>query len=84
MTLFTVKKKLTGDRPVMGVYTNILRQVNAKCKKDLYHISFKQDIMNMHPMVIGVDVVNAGRKSIVGMTATYTQSLTQHLGRIEY
>ena len=35
-------------------------------------------------MVVGVDVVNAGRNSIVGMTATYTQNLTQHLGKIEY
>ena len=35
-------------------------------------------------MIVGVDVVNAGRSSIVGMTATYTQNLTQHLGRIEY
>jgi hypothetical protein len=43
---------------------------------DLYRISFNKNVMNLNPMIVGVDVVNAGRLSIVGMTATYTNSLT--------
>jgi hypothetical protein len=29
-------------------------------------------------MIVGIDVVNEGRLSIVGMTATYTNCLMQH------
>jgi hypothetical protein len=35
-------------------------------------------------MIVGIDVVNEGRLSIVGMTATYTNCLTQHFSRAEY
>lgn len=33
-------------------------------------------------MCVGVDVVKAGRKSLIGMTASYSRYLTQHLCRV--
>jgi hypothetical protein len=33
-------------------------------------------------MVIGIDVVNAGRRAIIGMTASYTQHFTQHYSQV--
>jgi len=29
-------------------------------------------------MVVGVDIVNAGRRAIIGLTASYSQHFTQH------
>jgi len=54
--------------------------MNAKVKLDLYRIK----IPLPNAMVVGVDVVNEGRKSIIGLTASYTKSLTQYYSKIEY
>jgi len=35
-------------------------------------------------MVVGVDVVNAGRKTIVGLTASYSNHMTQHYSQIVF
>jgi len=35
-------------------------------------------------MVIGVDVVNAGRRAIIGMTASYSKHMTQHYSQVVY
>lgn len=72
LRLDTVHKPIT-------VYSNLLKQMNAKLKQDLYHINIEKDFANS--MVIGVDVCHAGRNSIVGLTATYTPHLTQHFCR---
>lgn len=55
-----------GDK--IGVYSNILKQINAKVRKDLYKIS----IPLKKTMVVGVDVVNEGSRSIVAMTSSYS------------
>lgn len=34
-------------------------------------------------MVVGVDVVNAGRRAIIGLTASYSQHFTQHYSQVE-
>ena len=34
-------------------------------------------------MVVGFDVVNAGRDAIIGMTASYSQALTQHYTQVK-
>lgn len=68
----------------MGVITNILRQMNAKAKLDLYRLDIQDKIENLNPMVVGVDVVNKGRQSIIGLAATYTKTLTQHFSKIAY
>ena len=33
-------------------------------------------------MVVGVDIVNAGRRAIIGLTASYTQHFTQHYTQV--
>jgi len=71
---------LLKSRGKIGVFGNILKQMNAKVKLDLYRIK----IPLPNAMVVGVDVVNEGRKSIIGLTASYTKSLTQYYSKIEY
>lgn len=33
-------------------------------------------------MVVGVDVVNAGRRAVIGLTASYSQHMTQHFTQV--
>ncbi len=33
-------------------------------------------------MVVGVDVVNAGRRAIIGLTASYSHYFTQHYTQV--
>ena len=33
-------------------------------------------------MVVGVDVVNAGRSAIIGLTASYSEHFTQHYSQV--
>lgn len=56
----------------MGVFNNLLKQINAKSRLDLYRVK----IPLQNAMVIGVDVVNEGRKAIIGLTASYTKYYT--------
>lgn len=66
----------TIDRAKITVYSNILKQINAKLMNDLYRIQIPKPMENT--MVVGVDIVNAGKSAIIGMTASYSQHLTQH------
>lgn len=58
----------TIKRAKITVYGNVLKQINAKLKLDLYRIR----IPLRNVMIIGVDAVNEGRGSILGMTASYS------------
>jgi len=60
----------------LGVWSNILKQVNAKCGLDLYRINYSQKIKNANTMVVGVDVINMGANCVIGLTASYSESLT--------
>lgn len=71
--LDTVRK---GKR---SIYANLLKQINAKMGQDLYQISMPKDLAGT--MQIGVDVCHEGRQSIVGLTATYSEHMTQHFSR---
>jgi hypothetical protein len=44
--------------------------MNAKVRQDLYRISLPTYLKNA--MIIGVDVVNEGRKSLLGFVASYS------------
>jgi hypothetical protein len=77
-------RKLTGQRPVFGIYTNILRQMNAKAQLDLYRLQISEKIKQLNPMIVGIDVVNKGRLSVVGLAATYSRFLTQHHTKVVY
>jgi len=63
----------TVGRAKPTVYSNVLKQMNAKSSQDLYRLSIPQ---MKNTMQIGVDVVNMGRKSIIGMTSTFTDFMT--------
>ena len=57
-----------------------MKQINAKLVQDLYRIQIPVTMKNT--MVVGIDVVNAGRRAIIGMTASYSQHLTQHYTQV--
>jgi hypothetical protein len=56
------------NRMSMAVYSNILKQINAKCQLDLYRLVLPGNFGKT--MVVGVNVVNEGRKSIIGLCAS--------------
>lgn len=35
-------------------------------------------------MIVGIDVVNKGRLSVIGLAATYSRFLTQHHTKVVY
>lgn len=43
--------------------------MNAKVRQDLYRLALPSHMKNT--MVVGVDVVNEGRKSLLGFAASY-------------
>ncbi len=52
----------------MSVYSNIVKQINAKLKMDLYRLVLPPTFSKT--MVVGVNVVNEGRKSIISLCAS--------------
>lgn len=62
------------------MYSNLLKQMNAKLRQDLYRLNVEKEFTDC--MVMGVDVCHAGRNSIVGLAATYTPALTQHFCKV--
>lgn len=64
----------------MGVFGNLLKQINAKVRLDLYRLK----IPLQNAMVVGVDVVNEGRKSIIGFTASHNKFFSQYFSTIRY
>jgi len=63
----------------IGVFSNLLKQMNAKVRQDLYRVNlpcFK------NTMLIGVDVIMNGRNRLVGCCATTTPHLTQCITKL--
>lgn len=58
----------------IGVFSNILKQINAKVRLDLYRLRLPQHMANT--MIVGVDVVNEGRQTLLGYTSSYSQYLS--------
>jgi hypothetical protein len=56
-----------------------LKQINAKCRLDLYRISIP---LRGSIMIIGMDVVNEGKRSIIGLSASYNQYSSQYYSKI--
>ena len=70
---FLLYKNISKKVGTMGVISNLLKQVNAKCGLDLYRMALPQRLKNTSTMIVGIDVINMGRKCVVGMTATYNE-----------
>jgi hypothetical protein len=77
---FVTEDTIKRSSGKLGVYSNILKQMNAKVKLDVYRLKFT--IPNM--MVVGIDVVNMGRKSIIGFASSYSPYITQHYTEVTY
>ncbi len=70
---FVTAKKLSG-KLAMGVFSNLLKQMNAKVRQDLYRVNlpyFK------NAMLIGVDLIMNGRSKLIGCCATSSKTMTQ-------
>lgn len=65
-------------RMQLGVWSNILKQINSKCGLDLYRISYSPKIDQLKPMVVGLDVINMGGNCIVGLVASFNKDMTQY------
>jgi len=59
----------TFERAKLGVYSNLLKQMQAKLRLDLYRLQLN-GVRNT--MVCGIDVVNEGKKTIYGFSASYS------------
>lgn len=74
---FILPAKLRNAK--IGVFSNLLKQMNAKLKQDIYrlhHPFFK------NTMLVGFDVIMNGRNKLVGCCATVTPTLTQCLTKL--
>jgi hypothetical protein len=69
---FITAKKL-NDNLSLGVFSNLLKQINAKLKKDLYRVNLPHF---KNSMVIGVDLIMNGSSKLIGCCATSSQTLT--------
>jgi aubergine len=72
---FVTTKKLGGPKGApLSVMSNILKQMNAKLKLDLYRLNVPQF---KNSMVIGIDLVMNGSSKLIGCCATSNKNLTQ-------
>ena len=79
MLLTAIETDLSTHTLVRMTYSCCMSPSNPSPDQlDLLRIAFSKNLIGCNPMIVGIDVVNEGRLSIVGMTATYTNCLTQH------
>jgi hypothetical protein len=69
---FITAKKLDGNLS-LSVFSNLLKQINAKLKKDLYRVNLPHF---KNSMVIGIDLIMNGCGKLIGCCATSSQNLT--------
>lgn len=81
---FLLFKNIQKKVGTMGVLSNLLRQVNVKCGLDNYRIKVPPKLSESNTMFVGLEVVNAGRKSIVGLSSTYDKHMMQHFSGVAY
>lgn len=70
----------------LGAFSNILRQIQAKKKKDLYRIKVDKQIASdkISTMFVGIDVVVKNGKKVVGLAASSSKHVTQHFCKVSY
>lgn len=55
------------------IFTNVIRQINAKLRADLYRLN----LPNLKDtMVVGIDLINSGTQTTMGLSASYNPSLS--------
>ena len=75
---FITAKKL-GGKLSLGVFSNLLKQINAKVKQDLYRVNLPHF---KNSMIIGVDLIMNGSSKLIGCCATSSNTLTQCYTRL--
>jgi hypothetical protein len=75
---FILARQINSGK-VMGVMSNMLKQMNAKIRQDLYHIDFP---CFKETMIIGIDVIMNGANKLIGMCATSNGNLTKCFSRV--
>jgi hypothetical protein len=70
---FVTAKKL-GGKLSLGVFSNLLKQMNAKVKQDLYRVSLPNF---KNTMLVGIDLIMNGSSKLIGCCATNSRTLTQ-------
>jgi len=68
---FITDRRATGPISVMS---NLLKQMNAKLRQDLYRLSLP---VFKNTMIIGIDIIPGGRSKLIGMSATSNAHLSQ-------
>jgi hypothetical protein len=69
---FVTAKKLSGKLP-MAVFSNLLKQMNAKVGQDLYRVHLPNFI---NSMLVGVDLIMNGSSKLIGCCATSSKTMT--------
>jgi aubergine len=74
--------KQTAKKINLSVASNIMKQINSKLGGDSVRMKMPSFVADDKVMVIGIDVCHAGKKSVVGFTASKNASLTQYYSDI--
>ena len=69
---FILSNKMRNAK--IGVFSNLLKQMNAKLKQDLYRLNLPAC---QNTMLVGIDIVMQGRNKLIGCCATTSKTLTQ-------
>lgn len=63
----------TVRRARISVYSNVLKQINAKTRQDLYRMNLPA---LRKTMIVGTNIVNSGGKSILGLCSSYNSQIS--------
>lgn len=70
----------TVKRAKLAVYSNVLKQINAKTKLDLYRMNIPA---LRKTMIVGTNIVNSAGKSILGLCSSYNPQISQYYSKAE-
>lgn len=77
---FVLSDTLFKKATALGVFSNLLKQMNAKLRQDLYRMNLPS---LKKTMLIGTDIVNSKGKTIFGLCASYNATISQYYSKIE-
>ncbi len=63
----------------MSVWSNVLKQINAKSRLDLYRMNLPS---LRKTMIVGTNIVNSGGKSILGLCSSHNQTISQYYSKV--
>ena len=76
---FILANTVFSKSKALGVFSNLLKQMNAKVGLDLYRVSLPNLAKTM---IVGTNYANNGGKTYFGFSSSYTSSLTQHFSKV--